>query len=121
MVLENRTIRMPDGRKLDVMLGGARHGVGLVFHHGTPGDAIRCASWDEPAASRGWLAIADLDTGHPRDPWGERWRLRQQVPRQLPMPVGMRRFISVGGSGGGPHSIACAALLPERCMAAAAA
>jgi pimeloyl-ACP methyl ester carboxylesterase len=34
--------------------------------------------------------------------------------------LGIGDFYSLGGSGGGPHSIACAALLPDRCLAAAA-
>jgi pimeloyl-ACP methyl ester carboxylesterase len=33
--------------------------------------------------------------------------------------IGAATFVSIGFSGGGPHSIACAALLPGRCLAAA--
>jgi pimeloyl-ACP methyl ester carboxylesterase len=33
---------------------------------------------------------------------------------------GIGEFLSIGGSGGGPHTIACAALMPHRCLAAAA-
>jgi pimeloyl-ACP methyl ester carboxylesterase len=33
--------------------------------------------------------------------------------------LGYERFYSIGGSGGGPHSLACAALLPDRVIAAA--
>ena len=33
--------------------------------------------------------------------------------------LGAGQFVSIGFSGGGPHSIACAALLPGRCLAAA--
>src|SRR5260370_32383712 len=29
------------------------------------------------------------------------------------------RFVTVGWSGGGPHALACAALMPGRCLAAA--
>ena len=34
--------------------------------------------------------------------------------------LGIGEFLTLGGSGGGPHSIACAALLPKRCLASAA-
>ncbi len=34
--------------------------------------------------------------------------------------LGVGEFLTIGGSGGGPHSIACAALMPDRCLAAAA-
>jgi pimeloyl-ACP methyl ester carboxylesterase len=33
--------------------------------------------------------------------------------------LGAARFVTVGWSGGGPHALACAALMPERCLAAA--
>ncbi len=33
--------------------------------------------------------------------------------------LGAHRFVTIGWSGGGPHALACAALLPERCAAAA--
>ena len=33
--------------------------------------------------------------------------------------LGVERFYTIGGSGGGPHALACAALLPERVIAAA--
>jgi pimeloyl-ACP methyl ester carboxylesterase len=33
--------------------------------------------------------------------------------------LGRDEFLSLGWSGGGPHSLACAALLPDRCRAAA--
>jgi pimeloyl-ACP methyl ester carboxylesterase len=34
--------------------------------------------------------------------------------------LGIGQFVTLGGSGGGPHAIACAALLPDRCMASGA-
>jgi pimeloyl-ACP methyl ester carboxylesterase len=33
--------------------------------------------------------------------------------------LGLGEFVTLGWSGGGPHSLACAALLPQRCLAAA--
>ena len=33
--------------------------------------------------------------------------------------LGLDRFVMLGWSGGGPHALACAALLPDRCRAAA--
>jgi pimeloyl-ACP methyl ester carboxylesterase len=33
--------------------------------------------------------------------------------------IGADRFVSLGWSGGGPHALACAALLPDRCLATA--
>jgi pimeloyl-ACP methyl ester carboxylesterase len=39
--------------------------------------------------------------------------------RQVLDSLGHDRFVTMGWSGGGPHALACAALLPERCAAAA--
>ena len=33
--------------------------------------------------------------------------------------LGADQFVTAGRSGGGPHALACAALLPDRCLAAA--
>ena len=33
--------------------------------------------------------------------------------------LGAGEFVTMGHSGGGPHALACAALLPDRCLAAA--
>ncbi len=33
--------------------------------------------------------------------------------------LGADKFVTAGWSGGGPHALACAALLPDRCLAAA--
>jgi pimeloyl-ACP methyl ester carboxylesterase len=33
--------------------------------------------------------------------------------------LGAGAFVTMGHSGGGPHALACAALLPDRCVAAA--
>ncbi len=48
-------------------------------------------------------------------------RVRDVVPDTVAVldALGADTFISIGFSGGGPHSLACAALLPGRCLGAA--
>jgi len=39
------TVAFPDGRKLDVLVGRGPTSPGLLFHHGTPGNATRYETW----------------------------------------------------------------------------
>ena len=111
-----------DGRVLEVVLAGPPDGMPLFV---APRDArrrgdVRSAGRDRRGArSAAHHLLASRDTaardGTRAAPW----------PTALPTFVavadalGYERFYSVGGSGGGPHSIACAALLPDRVIAAA--
>jgi len=116
------TVRLADGRTLDVLLGDGGGEVGLVAHHGTPGDASRYAKWAAPAAERGLRLVTFSRPGYAgstRQPGRSVASVASDVSELLDQ-LGIGRFVSVGGSGGGPHAIACAALLPDRCLAAAA-
>jgi pimeloyl-ACP methyl ester carboxylesterase len=117
-----RTVPLPDGRSLDVLLGGDPAGRALVFHHGTPGNATRYESWFADAGERGLRAVAYSRPGYARSarhPGRTVASVAADVTAILD-ELGAERFVTIGGSGGGPHSIACAALLPERCLASAA-
>jgi pimeloyl-ACP methyl ester carboxylesterase len=107
------------GRRLHAYDGGGDEGALVVFwHHGTPNigalpepllaAAARCGirwvSYDRPgyggsAASPGRdVASAAADVATIAD------------------ALGIDRFAVMGHSGGGPHALACAALLPERVL-----
>jgi pimeloyl-ACP methyl ester carboxylesterase len=116
-----RTVRAADGRRLSTQLYGDPDGRPVFLLHGTPGSrlgphprsavlnrlGVRLISFDRPGyggsdrlagrrvadAAHDVLAIADA--------------------------YGLRKFAVVGRSGGGPHALACAALLPERVTRAA--
>ena len=123
MPLTERTIPLPDGRSLDVVVApptGDR--IGLIAHHGTPGEASRFAPWADAAASRGLRLI-----GFSRPGYATSTRHAGRTVGDVAADVAaladaleIDRFVSIGRSGGGPHSIACAALLPDRCLAATA-
>ena len=117
-----RSVRTPDGRLLDVLVGGNPTGTPLLFHHGTPGNATRYESWFAAAEARGLRAVA-----YSRPGYASSDRLRGRTVGSVAADVtalldalGAEPFITLGGSGGGPHAIACAALLPGRCLASAA-
>ncbi len=116
------TVTLPDGRGLDVIVGTAQSGPGLLFHHGTPGNAPRYEPWFAEAEARGLRPVAYSRPGYAtssRDA-GRTVASAAADAAQLLDQLGIGEFYSLGGSGGGPHTIACAALLPERCLASAA-
>lgn len=116
------TVDLPDGRTLDVLAGERTDGLGLVFHHGTPGNATRYESWFAEAEARGLRPIAYSRPGYATSTRDPGRTVASAVPDAEAVldQFGIGQFVSVGGSGGGPHAIACAAVLPDRCLASAA-
>ena len=113
--LEHR-VRTRDGRVLAVAEWGDPDGLGLFALHGTPGGRIAC--WMDPTIyARHGLRRFTLD----RPGYGESTRLPGRsvadiVPDVVAIAdqLGVDRFAVTGGSGGGPHALACAALLDDR-------
>lgn len=107
--------------KVDLMLGGDPAGMPLVVHHGTPSDATVFASWSEACAARGLRLIGASRPGyagsarHPGRTVADAARDTAELLDQLDA----RAFYTLGWSGGGPHALACAALLGARCRGAA--
>jgi pimeloyl-ACP methyl ester carboxylesterase len=120
--LEHR-IRTHDGRVLAVAEWGDPAGIALFDLHGTPGGRIAC--WMDPSiyARHGFRRLT-LD----RPGYGESTRLPGRTVADIVPDVeviagqlGVGQFAVSGGSGGGPHALACAALLGDRvlrCLAA---
>jgi pimeloyl-ACP methyl ester carboxylesterase len=116
--LEHR-IGTRDGRVLAVAEWGDPAGIALIALHGTPGGRI---SSGRTASTSPWPA-ACVDRGY-----GESTRLPGRAVADIVPDVaaiadqlGVGRFAVTGGSGGGPHALACAALLGDRvlrCLAA---
>ncbi len=120
--MEWTTVNLPDGRALDVLADTGGTGPGLLFHHGTPGNATRYETWFAAAQVRGLRPVAYSRPGYAtssRDPGRTVASMAGDVGALLD-ELNIGQFLSLGGSGGGPHSIACAALLPDRCLGAAA-
>jgi len=111
-----------DGRELEVVVYGPEDGVPIVVHHGTPGVAGLFDSLVEVGAERGIRHITYSRPGYGGSTRHAGRSVADCVADVVAIAdaLGCKRFHSVGGSGGGPHSIACAALLPERVISAAA-
>ena len=115
------TLRTPDGRNLRVQEGGDGSGRAVLVHGGTPNSrnlygphlklaheqGIRLISYDRPgcggSTAQPGRTIADCAAD----------------VRTIADALDIDRFAVWGISGGGPHALACAALLPDRLVAVA--
>ena len=112
----------PDGRRLSVESVGDPEGKPVFLLHGTPGSrngprprgivlyrlGIRLISYDRPGYP-----------GSDRNP-GRKVASAAENVRIVADYFGIDRFSVVGRSGGAPHALACAALMPDRVVSAAA-
>ncbi|MFE0435519.1 alpha/beta fold hydrolase [Streptomyces nigra] len=116
-----REVRAGDGRRLAVEISGDPGGSPVFLLHGTPGSRlgpaprpmllyhqrVRLITYDRP----GYGASTRLP--------GRRVAHVSRDVAAIADDLGVERFAVVGRSGGGPHALACAALLPERVTRAA--
>ncbi|MFF7450828.1 MULTISPECIES: alpha/beta fold hydrolase [unclassified Streptomyces] len=115
-------IRTRDGRWLTVEEYGDPHGTPVVLLHATPG----CRFGVVPEAvvkSRPWVRFLAYDRPGYADSDRQTGRRVADAARDvadLADALGLERFTVLGHSGGAPHALACAALLPGRVRRAAA-
>ncbi len=114
-------MRGSDGRRLDVEVGGPPEGRPLLFHLGTPSAGLLYPPLVELGSERGLRHIAYSRPGYGRSERRPGRRVADCVAdvETVCAELGVERFLTVGWSGGGPHALACAALLGERTLAAA--
>jgi len=113
-------LKARDGRTLDVLLAGdGDSSFGLVCHHGTPSDATIWSDWHEDALSNNLRLVAISRPGYGLSDRLEGRRVASVAEdvEDVLDALGIIEFVSLGWSGGGPHALACGALLPERCKA----
>jgi pimeloyl-ACP methyl ester carboxylesterase len=115
-------IRTQDGRRLTVEEYGDPDGTPLVLLHDTPGCRFGVVPRDVVAAHPHIRFIA-----YDRPGYGDSDRLpgrrvadAARDVAELAGALGLGRFSVLGHSGGAPHALACAALLPSRVRRAAA-
>jgi pimeloyl-ACP methyl ester carboxylesterase len=105
-----------DGLVVEYSLYGPPDGIPVIFHTGTP-DSRWLPDWAVAAASESGVTLLV----HDRPGYGGSTRRPNRTVAdvatdvvQLADAVGWRRFAVLGGSGGGPHALACAALMPDQ-------
>jgi pimeloyl-ACP methyl ester carboxylesterase len=112
--VREHVVTTSDGRKLAVLELGEELGVPVVFHHGTPGS--RRAHNQNPSVLSGTRAVFYDRPGYgdsDRCP-GRDVAAAAADTATIADDLGIDRFAVVGSSGGGPHALACAALLGDR-------
>lgn len=122
MVAEGEhSIELADGRELRVAIAGDVAGRPIFVHYGTPNSRHFFAPNVDDARSRGaYLVTWDRpgyggSTPHP----GRTVADIAADTRQVAQAIGVDTIVTWGLSGGGPHALACAALLPDLVAAAA--
>jgi pimeloyl-ACP methyl ester carboxylesterase len=107
---------MADGRRVSVELSGDPHGSPVLLLHGMPGSrlgprprgmvlhhmGVRLISFDRPGYGGSDRLLGRKVADAARD------------VATIADTFGLDRFAVMGRSGGGPHALACAALLPTR-------
>jgi pimeloyl-ACP methyl ester carboxylesterase len=114
-------VRLADGRTLEVVVQSAVGGTLLVFHHGSPSAAQPFGPFDRSAAERGIVLAFPSRAGFGGSSRQEGRTVASAAADAAALAdhLGHERFLTAGWSGGGPHALACAALLPDRVIAAA--
>ena len=118
--IDTQTVTMPDGRSLMLELGGDPTGLPILVFNGTPNSRHLYRPWLEDAAQHGIRLISYDRPGY----GGSTSQPGRSVAdcaadvRTIAATLGLPRLALWGASGGGPHALACAALLPDLVVAA---
>jgi pimeloyl-ACP methyl ester carboxylesterase len=116
------TVFSADGRQLAVNVSGDTRGEPVFYLHGTPGSRVGPRPTDQELRDRNVFLIS-----FDRPGYGRSDRLESRIVADIAPDVeaiadslGLDHFAVLGRSGGGPHALACAALLGGRVNRAAA-
>jgi pimeloyl-ACP methyl ester carboxylesterase len=117
-----QTIETSDGRRLRVREAGDPSGVPVLFLNGTPGSSLMYEPHVRDAEEKGIRLVSWDRPGYGGSTRYEGRSVADDAANATAVcdALGIDRFCVWGISGGGPHALALAALLPDRCAAAAA-
>lgn len=110
------TVALPDGRQVACLDGGDPTGYPVLGLHGTPGCRLNRLPDDTVYARTGVRYITTDRAGYGRSSRHHGRAVVDEAADVLAVAdaLGLDRFSVVGGSGGGPHALACAAVLAGR-------
>jgi pimeloyl-ACP methyl ester carboxylesterase len=110
------TITLTDGRELEVEVSGPDGGRVLVFHHGTPGGSEQMRAMARAAWARGLRLVTWSRPGYGASTRQAGRSVADVVADTAAVldHLGAESCLVAGWSGGGPHALACGALLPDR-------
>jgi pimeloyl-ACP methyl ester carboxylesterase len=119
--MDDATVTRSDGRSLAYTAIGPPDGPVVMHFHGAPGTRLDLAIFEAAVSSLGVCIVAadrpgyggsSPQPGRRRDGW-------PADVAALADRLGVDRFAVLGLSSGGPYALACAALFPDRVVAAA--
>lgn len=115
------TVPAAGGRQLEVLVSGREDGLPLVFHEGTPAGLVAFEPMVTAAADRGLRLVMYARPGYGASTPQPGRRVADAAGDVTAVldALGAGEFVTAGWSGGGPHALACAALLAGRCRGAA--
>jgi pimeloyl-ACP methyl ester carboxylesterase len=111
---------LPDGRRLAYAEYGDPSGVPVLFLHGSPGGRLGGAVNHARYVRQGLRVITPERPGYGESDPAPGRSVRDAAEDLVALldTLGLDRVFVVGGSGGGPHALALAAVAPERVHAA---
>lgn len=112
-------LTLPGGTRLDYFVEGEGDAL-LVYHHGTPAAGPIPRDLIDAATDHGFVIAELVRPGYGQSTRQPGRSVADVVPlvEALADHLGHAQFVTMGWSGGGPHAIATAALLPQRCTGA---
>jgi pimeloyl-ACP methyl ester carboxylesterase len=115
------TVRTPDGRRLEVLAQPPTGGWTLLWQTGTPTGLVAHPPLIRAATRRGIRVVQYARPGYARSDRRPGRTVADAAADMVTVLDGLEvdRCLTVGWSGGGPHALAAAALLPDRVAAAA--
>jgi pimeloyl-ACP methyl ester carboxylesterase len=115
-----RTLQTNDGRTLAFAVWGDPSGFPIMSLHGTPGCRLQRWPHEELYQQLGVCVVTHDRAGYGRSTRRHGRSVADAVDDVIAIAdeLGFDRFGVTGGSGGGPHALACAALRPDRVVRA---
>jgi pimeloyl-ACP methyl ester carboxylesterase len=112
----HRLVRLPDGRDLDVIVDGPDSTSALLLINGSPTGVVASPMEVAAAAAHGLRFVTFGRPGYADSTRLPGRSVADVVPdiRAMAGELGLDRLYVIGWSGGGPHALACAALLGDR-------
>lgn len=107
---------LSDSRKLELLDNYVSSTDAIIFHHGTPGDVTTWSTWVDLCESKGIRAISYSRAGYGLSDRNKN-RIVSDVNKDISQVLkakSIKRFVSIGWSGGGPHALANTALAENR-------
>jgi len=121
MDTKSRVISTEDGRNLRIIEAGLPDGIPILVHNGTPGSRLLYQPWAKDAEERGIHLISYERPGYGASTSQPERTVASAADdvATIAKELNLSRIAVWGVSGGGPHALACAALLPNLVVAAA--